>query len=276
MMNRYSATAALSAAVFVLGSAMASAQVAVVESSNRLLPAVSTPVVRSVTPAENSVAAAQSIPNDFFYQLQMLQQEVQLLRGLVEEQQYELKRLKQQRLDDYLGLDRRLAALAGSVRPVVAAPSVVGGVVGQAPSDTPVQAVVATPAAGGSATGELQRYRTAIDLALSKKDYVNAIVAFNQYLSDFPEGRYAANSQYWLGEIYLMQGELEQARQRFALLLQEHPDSNKSADATYKLGVVYHRLGDAAKSQQFLMQVAGGTGNAARLAADYLAKHWPK
>jgi len=273
MMNRYSATAAFSAAVFVFGAAIVSAQVAVVESSNRLLPAVSTPVVRGAAPAVSSVATAPSISNDFFYQLQMLQQEVQLLRGLVEEQQYELKRLKQQRLDDYLGLDRRLAALAGGTQPIAAAPSVAGGVVGQAPSAAAVQAVAA---AGSSATGELQRYRTAIDLALSKKDYVNAIAAFDQYLSDFPAGRYAANSQYWLGEIYLMQGELEQARQLFALLLQEHPDSNKSADAAYKLGVVYHRLGDAAKSQQFLMQVAGGTGNAARLAADYLAKHWPK
>lgn len=245
---------------------MASAQVAVVESSNRLLPAESSLAVASSAPAP-------SMPNDIFYQLQMLQQEVQLLRGLVEEQQYELKRLKQQRLDDYLGLDRRMAALAGGTSsvpsPVVetSAPESQGGT---------VATVTAMPAVDGNAApSELQRYRTAIDLALSKKDYVNAIAAFNQYLVDFPVGRYAANSQYWLGEIYLMQGELEQARQRFALLLKEHAGSNKSADATYKLGVVYHRLGEAAKAQQFLVQVAGGTGNASRLAADYLAKHWP-
>jgi len=268
MMNRYSVTAALSAAVFVLGTAVASAQVSVVESSNRLLPAVSAPVVSSETPAAN-------MPNDVFYQLQMLQQEVRLLRGLVEEQQYELKRLKQQRLDDYLGLDRRMAALAGgtSSTPKEAFDTAASA---QKPESTGAEVVAETPAVkGGAVPSELQRYRTAIDLALSKKDYVNAIAAFNQYLSDFPAGRYAANSQYWLGEIYLMQDELEQARQRFALLLKEHAGSNKSADATYKLGVVYHRLGEAAKAQQFLVQVAGGTGNAARLASDYLAKHWP-
>jgi len=275
MMNRYSVTAALSAAFFVLGAAVTSAQVAVVESSNRLLPAVSAQVVRSATPTADSVVPAMSVPSDFFYQLQMLQQEVQLLRGLVEEQAHELKRLKQQRLDDYLGLDRRLAALAGGASPV-ATPAVTNNNPGQVPQGTGVQAVAVLPMVTNTVADELQRYRNAIDLALSKKDYVNAIAAFNQYLSDFPAGRYAANSQYWLGEIYLMQGNLEPARQRFALLLQEHPDSNKSADATYKLGVVHHRLGDAAKAQQFLVQVAGGAGNAARLAADYLAKHWPK
>lgn len=272
MMNRYSVTAALSAAVFVFGSALAGAQVAVVESSNRLMPVMVAPSVDAA-----ASTAASDIPNDFFYQLQMLQQEVQLLRGLVEEQQYELKRLKQQRLDDYLGLDRRLAALSAGAS-VAVTPPVGAGAVSQTPQGSAMQTVAATPtvAIGGAAPDELQRYRTAIDLALSKKDYANAIVAFNQYLSDFPAGRYAANSQYWLGEINLMQGDLEPARQRFALLLQEHPESNKSADATYKLGVVYHRLGDAGKAQQYLVQVAAGSGNAARLAAEYLAKHWPK
>lgn len=41
--------------------------------------------------------------------MQLLQQEVLQLRGMVEEQAHELKRLKQQRLDDYLDLDRRLS-----------------------------------------------------------------------------------------------------------------------------------------------------------------------
>ena len=199
-----------------------------------------------------------------------------MLRGLAEEQAYELKRLKQQRLDDYLSLDRRLATIGAPVSAVKSGDSTaVAPIVGAAVS---ISTTVSTPT-GTAVTpdpgDELQRYRTAIDLALSKKDYANAILAFEQYLDDFPSGRYAANSQYWLGEIYLMQGSLEQARERFALMLNEYKDSNKAPDATYKLGVVYHRLGDTKKAQKWLLQAAATGGNAARLAQDYLSKHWP-
>lgn len=266
-------TAALMAAVFVPLSASLSAQVQVVESQNRLL------TTGQSAPTPQAVATAPSSPvansGDLFFQLQTLQQEVQELRGLVEEQAYELKRLKQQRLDDYVNLDRRLSNMGGQTG---AASNAGNGLSGNVSTDT-----VAAPATSTAATqttaqapDEMQRYRTAIDLVLSKKDYEQAIVAFNQYLRDFPQGRYAPNCQYWLGEIYLLQANLESAREWFSRLLAEFPEHGKAPDATFKLGTVYHKLGDLEQAKTLLTQVASGDSNAARLANSYLSDNFPQ
>ena len=259
-----SLTAVLTTAVFAVLGAPTFAQVEVVESNNRL---ISTPQ-QGVTQAATQTAATSGNPQaEMFYQLQTLQQEVSQLRGLVEEQAYELKRLKQQRLDDYLNLDRRLSALGNGAS--AAKGNGAGATSGQDSNKDSGTSPVSTTAV---APNEVQRYRTAIDLVLRKKDYAQAITAFNQYLTDFPEGRYAPNSQYWLGEIYLLQGNLEKSREWFARLLNDNSDHAKAQDATYKLGTVYHKLGDDQKAQQLLQQVAAGSSNAARLAASYLTE----
>ena len=49
---------------------------------------------------------------DLFYQMQLLQQEVQALRGLAEEQGYLISRLQRDQKEQYLDLDRRVMALS--------------------------------------------------------------------------------------------------------------------------------------------------------------------
>lgn len=262
MKKGLSFAAASSAAAFilsgVLGAVSVQAQVDVVESTPRM-PSSVTPVPATPTP-QAAVAGAQNPQAEMFFRLQQLQVEVQELRGLVEEQAYELKRLKQQRLDDYVDLDRRISALSK------------GGV---APTPDQSEAKTDTPAKTGSATGgELQSYRAAFQ-SLKQKDYEGAKTQFNTYLTDFPQGRYAPNCQYWLAEIYLLEGDLEQARQWFTRLLDVTPEHDKAADAKFKLGTVYHKLGDTEKAKALLTEVAGSNANAARLAKDYLARNLP-
>ena len=60
--------------------------------------------------------------SNLFYQLQILQQELQRLRGQVEEQNFQIKRLQQEQKDQYLDLDRRVAAL-GSAATISTTPS---------------------------------------------------------------------------------------------------------------------------------------------------------
>jgi len=256
--------AALSAAIFVATSLSAQAQVEVVESNNRLL---ESPQFSTTAPAASSVASP--VPNnqaDLFYQLQTLQQEVRQLRGLMEEQAYELKRLKQQRLDDYVNLDRRLSSSNSGV-----VSSSEGVVSASGPEAIPATSASQTTA---QAPDEMQRYRTAIDLVLRKKDYVQAVTAFNQYLRDFPQGKYAPNCQYWLGEIYLLQSDLEQAREWFSRLVTDFPEHGKASDANFKLGTVYHKLGDLDQAKILLSKVASGDSNASRLASSYLSENF--
>lgn len=79
-------------------------------------------------------------------QIEALQQEVQTLRGVVEEQAYQLKRMQAEQKDRYLDIDRRLsvmlpAAPLANAKPVVPAKSA-------APAAAPVEPVAkSTPAA---------------------------------------------------------------------------------------------------------------------------------
>lgn len=264
----------------VIGAPLVHAQAQVVDSPNRLMTTTSsapgsgpsaqasTPQVFAAAPAPAQSAAGN--PQELFYMVQALQEEVATLRGLVEEQDYELKRLKQQRLDDYLNLDRRLAELSG--KPSMAAGGSGNGVSDAGAGSAAADSRVAAPA-GEQSADEMQSYRAAIDLVLRQKNYEQAVVAFNQYLTDFPQGTYAANSEYWLGEISLLQGDLEKSRSWFERLLRDYPTHDKAADAQYKLGTVYHKLGDVQKAKSLLNEVVAKNPNtnAARLAANYLS-----
>ena len=266
MMLKKPLIAALSAAIFVSLPIFSYAQVEVVESNNRLLASPQSADVQTAASAVTESLPAQAASNqaDLFYQLQTLRQEVQDLRGLMEEQAYELKRLKQQRLDDYVNLDQRLSGLSGGA----SSPAV-----NSQPADTANTSAAAATQTTAQAPDEMQRYRTAIDLVLRKKDYAQAVVAFNQYLRDFPQGRYAPNCQYWLGEIYLLQSDLEQAREWFNRLVTDFPDHGKAPDANFKLGTVYHKLGDVDQAKAILSKVASGNTNASRLASTYLSEN---
>jgi len=203
---------------------------------------------------------------ELFYQMQVLQQEVLELRGVVEELSHELKRLKQQRLDDYLDLDRRVSALTG----VTATPKAGSSLDSQSTSSS-IPGVFST---GVRPENEKLLYRQAIDLVLKQKDYDKAVGEFNRYLTDYPNGYYAANAHYWLGEIYLLKNDLEQARQWFAKLLAGFPNHRKAADAKFKLGKVYYQLGDKVKAKVLLEETANSGTDAARLARNYLKENF--
>jgi tol-pal system protein YbgF len=264
-------TAAYIAAVLFQASANLYAQAEVVESNNRLIdrsqiPARTqeiSPSTSSLSPATINSSSAQGA-SESFYQLQLLQQEVSQLRGLVEEQSYEIKRLKQQRLDDYISLDRRISSMGGKVSTSNS----------KATSDKAIVNTDLTAVNPATNANELTLYQAAVDLSLKQKDYQQGANAFNKYLEAYPHGRFMANSQYWLGELALLEGNLESAREWFSLVVTKSPKHDKVSDASYKLGTVYHKLGDSDKANELLSSVAAGSSSASRLAKGYLANNF--
>ncbi|GAB2879904.1 YbgF trimerization domain-containing protein [Microbulbifer echini] len=212
---------------------------------------------------------AQTNPQaEAYYQMQVLQQEVRELRGSVEELRHEIKRLKQQRTEDYMDLDRRIARLSGtepSAQPS-AQPPVKGGGGAAVQSGSAMPPKPQGPKDGKS---ERDRYQASFGLARNG-DYGGASAQFKSLLQDFPNGQYAPNANYWLGEIALVQGNLEEARGWFVALLDGYPNSNKVWDGRYKLGTVYHQLGDQQKARNLLEQVASSDARASNLAKKYL------
>ncbi len=219
--------------------------------------------VRVVDSSPQSVRSGVARPQESldqktesYNQIQSLMQEVSELRALVEEQGHEISRLKQLQLDNYVDLDRRVSFLTGNkTKDTASAPEA---------SVTPDSTDSAT-----SGVSEADEYKAAYDL-LRQRQVEQSMVAFKDYLRKYPSGEFAANSCYWLGEIYLLNKELPQARDWFAKLLQDFPESNKVPDAKFKLGKVYHLMGDKKRAKPMLEDAATGLGDSARLAKQYL------
>lgn len=199
-------------------------------------------------------------------QLQQLQEEVRRLNGLVEEQAQEVQRLKEQSLERYVDLDRRLAGAAGQ-----------GGVPGN-PVDGSIVGANPTVSRGESSitplqAGEEAAYQQAYDLVKTRQ-FDGAVKGFKEFLAQYPFGRYAPNAHYWLGELYLVLDppEAELARQSFKLLLDQYPGDPKVPDAIYKLGRVHFLKGNRDRSREYLNKVITEYPGhpAAQLAQDFI------
>ena len=213
------------------------------------------------TAAPQPQATSGANAGDLLYQLQILQQEVRELRGKVEEQEYQLRQLKDQSLQRYMDIDRRLSQGAA------AAPAA-GSASAPAPS---------TPAAPArELPGERDAYRAAYGL-VPEQQFSQALDAFKQFIVEYPDGRFAANAHYWLGELYLVVSppDDEAARREFSLLLEQYPDNAKIPDALYKLGRIYFERGDSQRARQYLDRVvneyADSGSSAVKLARDFIS-----
>ena len=214
-------------------------------------------------PVQDGSAAASGAGqlSQLFYQLQVLEQEVQALRGQVEEQDYLIKRLQQEQKEQYLDLDKRVVALVEN-RP--------------APGPSVSQpATTTTPTAGsGNTMTERGAYTAAFD-AMRNRQFEQSMAGFQQLINDYPNGQYTPNAYYWIGELHLAaNGDPELARQAFVQVVSLYPDHQKAPDALYKLGVVYHTLGDTETAKKYLQEVQNQHPNssAASLAAKFAAE----
>jgi tol-pal system protein YbgF len=254
----------LLAAVLALAAFPVFAQVEVVDRPVNTLGSDDAAVAPAVE-AVNPNSAAQNTA-EMYYQVQVLQQEVLQLRGLVEEQAYQIKQLKQQRLDDYVDLDRRLSKLSTQ------AVNSSGSPTQNTTTNPPTKVSTDRPQAVNPA-GEIAHYKSATKLILVDKNYEGGIQRLQEHLKLYPNGRYHANAQYWLGEVYLATSKLDESRGWFEKLLETHPTHSKAPDAKYKLGTVYFKLNMLSEAKSLLLDVSRSGGNAAQLASRYLKEH---
>ena len=229
---------------------------------------VTPPAARPAPPAPAEESGAEQQPSTAgssdlartFYQLQLLREEVQALRGAVEEQQHRLDLLHREQQERYLGLDRRISALQSGVPTAAPTPRPV-------PRDP--QPVDTLPRTGGT---EADAYRNAYAM-IERGELDTAANALERMIDDFPNGQYTPNAFYWLGQLHRKAGELEQARQSLVQVITLYPDHNKAPDALYNLGVVYAELGDTPRARMYLgrVQQQHPDSTAAGLARTYAA-----
>ncbi len=253
-------------------------------------------------------------------QFREMRAELETLRGLVEEQTYELNNLKRESLDRYADLDSRLTAISNaapqagadvssppsvsapvaavaqpiSAAPVNAAAPVVAPVPAPVPAQIAVESAAVSPVTSAPVTSaatasvsepaaevpgvqptvltEQQQYQLALDSLLQDEQYQRAVSEFDQYLAQYPNGRFVTNAYYWKGQAYVNLAMMEEARIAFETIVTQYPDGRKVDDAMYSLGTVYDKLGNVERAQQLLRQVQSRFPNtsAANLADIYL------
>jgi tol-pal system protein YbgF len=201
--------------------------------------------------------AADQRLSDLLLQIQRLQQEVQQLRGQVEVQRHELDTLKRQQRDQYVDLDSRLRAQSGASQP--SAP-------GALPAEQRQPAMSAgTEAAGSSGpriigsgsvkpAGEKESYRAAFDL-LKLRKYDDAVRAFEDLLARYPNGEFADNAHYWLGETHYVQRDFPSSLTQFQRVLANYPLSPKVPDSMLKIGYIHYERSDWQRARATLKDV---------------------
>jgi tol-pal system protein YbgF len=197
------------------------------------------------------------------YQLQLLQQEMMELRGMVEQLQHEFSRLKSIQDDRYLELDARLQR---ALKANVSARQSVAKDLGEAVAEVSI-------AVADENLGEKELYET-IQILIRNRQYEMAITQLEALIVRFPDGEYTANTYYWLGQVQAAKTnpDFEKARQALAQVISFFPEHSKVPDAAYALGKVYHKLGDCERATDLLQQVINQypKKSAAKLAGSYL------
>ena len=210
---------------------------------------------------------SQSLNIDAHYQTQLLKQEVRSLRGIVEELKNEVDLISKQQKDNYQNLDQRLSSQSKYANNS---------------SKIDNNKIIET-------TTSIIDDKNKLPLPLSKEEkeyydnaYANlksgnidkAISGFNSHDIKYPNGTYAANAHYWLGEIYLLQSQLSLAHESFLTVHQDYPKHLKYLDATFKLGQVYFMQGDKVKAKKIINSIADGDTNTAILARNFIAENF--
>lgn len=217
---------------------------------------------------------------DLLNRITELQTEVQSLRNQVEQQNFKLQELEKRGRDQYVDLDGRLARLesgrAGTGAPLMdpeAVPpppsstsdapsgqSVFEEPEVQAPIDAGVQSTPAAPVAPGviestvDPADERALYESAFD-SLKEGRYAEAARRFQGFLEQYPDGEYAPNAQYWLGESYYVTQNYQIALDSFQRLLSRFPSSSKAPDALLKVGYCHYELKQWDQAESILNQV---------------------
>ena len=97
-------------------------------------------------------------------------------------------------------------------------------------------------------------YRDAFAL-LKAGQYDQSIKGFTSYLQAYPNGQYADNAQFWVGEAYYVTRRFEPAISQYQNLIANYPASQKQAQARLKIAYSFDELGRREEAVQILIQL---------------------
>lgn len=143
---------------------------------------------------------------------------------------------------------------AGKIPPVIAqnipaqaAPAASGANVPNPANSNPANSIPANSAV--LPKGEVNAYNAALKAVRSGHSN-EGIQMFKEFLQQYPNGKYAANAEYWIGESLYQQGKYSDALSQFNTVNSSFPAHHKNADALLKAGMSLGKMGDSAAAHE--------------------------
>lgn len=171
---------------------------------------------------------------DWMGQIDRLNLEISRLRGQQEVNAHEVEQSQQRQQQFYTDLDTRLRRLEGGAPGAAAAP-----------------AINAVPPAAAADAAELQSYEAAHELFKSGK-YKESADTFEKFVQAYPNSKYAASAQYWIGYANFSQKNYKAAIASQQALIQRYPDNQKVPDAMFNIANSQIQLADLDAAKQTL------------------------
>ncbi|MFE8148845.1 cell division protein CpoB [Brenneria goodwinii] len=197
-----------------------------------------------VTQLERISNAHSQVLTQLQQQLSDTQRDIDNLRGQIQESQYQLNQVVERQKQIYQQIDGLSSSSSSAATPAQGTPG--------ANADAGADNSAAPPVSTGDANSD---YNEAVALVLEKKQYDQAINAFQAFVKKYPDSTYQPNANYWLGQLNYNKGKKDDAAYYFANVVKNYPKSPKSAEALLKVGVIMQEKGQADKAKAVYQQV---------------------
>jgi tol-pal system protein YbgF len=218
---------------------------------------------RALSPEEQRLQAVENKTVDLSRRLGAIEatqngsqaDDLRSMRGQLEQLQHDLTSLQQAQQQQNADFDNRLKRLESGAQPPAAGtdPNAPPGTVPPPPSGAaygpppvattpvappppPVQ--TQAPANSSASADEEKIYLASFDQLRAGK-YDAAISGFRNMLGKYPQGNYADNAWYWMGQSYRAKQDDTNALKSYQSLLQQFPASPKVPDTLLQTGVIY-------------------------------------
>jgi tol-pal system protein YbgF len=205
-------------------------------------------------------------------EVEQLKTEIRELRGQIEQLTHQIQKQQQNQGLLYGDLDKRLQALEAKAAAMPPATQPQAGAGATAAAATGDVAGLAGP--GPASSGQEQsEYLAAFELLQQGKTN-EAVVAFQGFLAKYPQGAYAGNALYWLGEAHYVNKNYTESMADFQKLVERYPDSQKLSGALLKIGYIHYETRNYAEARAVLEKVKNGypDSNVGALAAERLER----
>ena len=182
--------------------------------------------------------------------IQDLQTQIADLKGRIETLTHQYQQLSDQMKQQYQDVDQRLQNLTQPPATPKETPATKNAQQASQleANEKALENLSTPPPKNDDAVAEQKNYEKAFNY-LKAKDQVRAVPAFQNFLSKYPNGLFAPNAHFWLGEIYLLQGQPDMAATEYRKVVNDFPQSDKVQMAQLKLAFAYRDQGNKAKAR---------------------------